>query len=65
MKTWNEKKKIDMLLFYDHTLHDNLDIKNLTSAKREVIRRSKMIYKGIKIIDKTLGDSFLQLQDEV
>jgi len=65
MKTWSDKRKIDTLLLYDHTLHDNLDIKNLKKSKREVIRRSRMIYRGIKTIDNTLGDSFLQLQDEV
>ena len=65
MKTWSDQKKLDTLLLFDHTLHGNLDITNQKSEKKEVIRRSKMIYKGIRNIDKTLGDSFLQLQDEV
>jgi hypothetical protein len=65
MKTWSDQRKLDTLLLFDHTLHGNLDITNQKSEKKEVIRRSKMIYKGIRNIDKTLGDSFLQLQDEV
>jgi hypothetical protein len=65
MKTWSDQKKIDTLLLFDHTLHGNLDVTNQKSEKKEVIRRSRMIYKGIKNIDKTIGESFLQLQDEV
>ena len=65
MKTWSDQKKLDTLLLFDHTLHGNLDVTNQKSKKKEVIIRSRMIYKGIKNIDKTLGDSFLQLQDEV
>lgn len=64
-KTWDDKKKIDTLLLYDATLNLNLDITNKTKDKKRVLRKSKIIYRAIKQIDKALGDTFLIHQDDV
>jgi hypothetical protein len=65
MKSWDDRKKIDKLLFYDHILHGNLDVTNKTTDKRKVMKKSRIIYRAIKEIDKTLGDIFLKHQDYV
>lgn len=64
-RRWNDRKKIDRLLFYDHNLHGNLDVTNRTKDKKKVMLKSRIIYRAIKQIDKNLGDIFLQHQDDV
>lgn len=65
--TVSDRNKVDRLLHFDHTLHGNLDVKNShkDSDKRKIMKKSRIIYRGLKKIDKKLGESFLQLQDDV
>ncbi|MCH1473657.1 MAG: hypothetical protein L7V85_07065 [Bacteroidia bacterium] len=63
-KGLSNEQKIDRLLFYDHTLHGNLDITNHQKDKKKVMLRSRIIYRAIKTLDKTLGDVFLAHQDD-
>lgn len=64
-KSWNDRQKIDKLLFFDHSLHGNLDMKSKVSDKKRVMTKSRIIYRAIKEIDKKLGENFLQHQDDV
>lgn len=64
-KNMSDADKIDRLLFYDHSLHGNLDVTNRTKDKKKVMLRSRIIYRAIKKIDENLGTVFLQHQDDV
>ncbi len=58
-KTWSDKQKIDKLLHIDSNLYANLGTDSTKEEKEEVKRRSLIIYRLIKTLDKKLGDEFL------
>jgi len=63
-KNMSVSQKIDRLLLFDHTLHGELDRDHTVKDKKIIMARSRIIYRGIKKIDKKLGDSFLLHQDD-
>jgi hypothetical protein len=63
-KTWDDKKKIDELLQIDARIYANQGIDSTKAEKENGKIKSRKIYKAIKEIDKSLGDSFLQLMDK-
>ena len=58
-KTWSDKQKIDQLLHIDCNLYANLGTDSTKEEKEEVKRKSLIIYRLIKTLDKKLGDEFL------
>jgi hypothetical protein len=62
-KTWSDKQKIDELLHIDSNLYANLGTDSTKEEKEEVKRRSLIIYRLIKTLDKKLGDEFLYSED--
>jgi len=63
-KTWSDKQKIDQLLHIDCNLYANLGTDSTREEKEEVKRRSLIIYRLIKTLDKKLGDEFLYTMDK-
>jgi len=63
-KTWSDKQKIDELLHIDCNLYANLGTDSTREEKEEVKRRSLIIYRLIKTLDKKLGDEFLYTMDK-
>jgi len=63
-KTWSDKQKIDQLLHIDCNLYANLGTDSTKEEKEEVKRRSLIIYRLIKTLDKKLGDEFLYTMDK-
>ena len=63
-KTWSDKQKIDELLHIDCNLYANLGTDSTKEEKEEVKRRSLIIYRLIKTLDKKLGDEFLYTMDK-
>lgn len=63
-KTWTDKQKIDELLHIDCNLYANLGTDSTKEEKEEVKRRSLIIYRLIKTLDKKLGDEFLYTMDK-
>ena len=63
-KTWTDKQKIDELLHIDCNLYANLGTDSTREEKEEVKRRSLIIYRLIKTLDKKLGDEFLYTMDK-
>ena len=57
--TWSDKKKIDELLFIDAKMYCNLGIDSLQSERVEVKRNSSRIYRAIKTINNSFGQSLL------
>ena len=62
-KTWTDKQKIDKLLEIDCSLYAHLGIDSTKEEKDDVKRKSKIIYRLIKSIDKKLGDELLYTMD--
>jgi len=62
-KTWSDKQKIDQLLHIDCNLYANLGTDSTKEEKEEVKRKSLIIYRLIKTLDKKLGDEFLYSED--
>tara|TARA_Y100000004_G_C8776520_1_gene353040 strand:- start:122 stop:379 length:258 start_codon:yes stop_codon:yes gene_type:complete len=58
-KTWSDKQKIDELLRIDTMIYPNLGIESSVKEKRQAQSISKQIYRSIKKIDKTLGETLL------
>lgn len=56
--------KRDMLLQLDATLYMNLGKDSVRKEKDEVRKRSRQIYREIRLYDKEMGDSFLKHQDK-
>jgi hypothetical protein len=63
-KTWSDQQKIDELLHIDCNLYANLGTDSTREEKQEVKRRSLIIYRLIKTLDKKLGDEFLYTMDK-
>jgi hypothetical protein len=62
-KTWTDKQKIDKLLEIDCSLYAHLGTDSTKEEKDDVKRKSKIIYRLIKSIDKKLGDELLYTMD--
>ena len=62
-KTWTDKQKINKLLEIDCSLYAHLGIDSTKEEKDDVKRKSKIIYRLIKSIDKKLGDELLYTMD--
>tara|TARA_R100000353_G_C6457665_1_gene182991 strand:+ start:544 stop:783 length:240 start_codon:yes stop_codon:yes gene_type:complete len=63
-KSWTDKQKIDQLLHIDCNLYANLGIDSTTEEKEEAKRKSIIIYRLIKTLDKKLGDELLYMEDK-
>lgn len=63
-KTWSEKKKIDALLEYDCNLYTNLGLESTKKEVNDVKKKSKVIYRAIKQINKPEGDKLLWHMDK-
>ena len=58
-KSWSDKQKIDELLRIDSMIYPNLGTESSVKEKRQAQSISKQIYRLIKKIDKTLGETLL------
>jgi len=58
-KSWSDKQKIDELLKIDSMIYPNLGTESSVKEKRQAQSISKRIYRLIKKIDKTLGETLL------
>lgn len=62
-KSWSDKQKIDQLLHIDCNLYANLGKDSTKDEKDEVKRKSLIIYRLIKTLDRKLGDELLYSMD--
>jgi hypothetical protein len=62
-KRAKDDKKLNALLELDSLLYTRLGTDSTVTEKRETKKKSRIIYRAIKKIDKSLGDSFLQHMD--
>ncbi len=62
-KSWSDKQKIDELLHIDCNLYANLGTDSTRDEKDEVKRKSLIIYRLIKTLDRKLGDELLYSMD--
>jgi len=63
-KTISDKEKIDRLLFMDADQYTNLGLESTKTAKENVKRNSRRIYRAIKTINDDMGSRFLRLMDK-
>lgn len=63
-KRATDKQRIDAMLELDATMYMHLGSDSKISEHKETKKKSRIIYRAIKNIDKTLGDSFLSHQDK-
>ncbi len=63
-KSWSDKQKIDELLRIDCNLYANLGTDSTQEEKAEAKRKSIIIYRLIKTLDKKLGDELLYMEDK-
>lgn len=64
-KTISTKEKIDRLLEMTTDIWANQGIDSTKAEIQEARKRSRFIYRGIKELDKELGDLFLRVQDKI
>jgi len=62
-KRISDAAKIDAMLRLDATLYMQLGIESRKADRDETKKKSRVIYRAIKTIDKPLGNSFLSHQD--
>ena len=62
-KSWSDEQKIDQLLHIDCNLYANLGTDSTKDEKDEVKRKSLIIYRLIKTLDRKLGDELLYSMD--
>lgn len=62
--SWTPRKKIDTLLHMDCIMYAQLGIDSTKKEKEEVKKNSRKIYRGIRVINKRLGDEFLLAMDK-
>jgi len=62
--TWSVKKKIDALLHIDCIMYANLGTDSTKTDRLDTKRKSRAVYRAIKKLDHTMGDSFLSLMDK-
>jgi|TARA_R110000868_G_scaffold38899_2_gene135854 hypothetical protein len=59
-RSWTDEKKIDTLLHIDAGLCSQQGCDSTKGEIRHMKAQQKIIYKGIRQIDKTLGDTLLR-----
>ena len=59
-----DEKKIDAMLELDSLLYTRMGRDSTLTDKRETKKKSRIIYRSIKSIDRSLGDSFLSHMDK-
>ncbi len=62
-KTWSDRRKIDALLEMDCIMYTNLGLDSTKEEIKSVKVASRKIYKGVRRIDKTLGDTMVRAMD--
>ena len=62
--SWTPRKKIDTLLHMDCIMYAQLGIDSTKKEKEEVKKNSRKIYRGIRVVNKRLGDEFLLAMDK-
>lgn len=63
-KTWSDRKKIDAMLELDSNNYTNLGKDSLQKEKDLVKKQSRFIYRAIKTIDESLGNSLYKARDK-
>tara|TARA_R100000541_G_scaffold54509_2_gene63012 strand:+ start:544 stop:777 length:234 start_codon:yes stop_codon:yes gene_type:complete len=63
-KTWSDRKKIDAMLELDCINYTNLGKDSLQKEKDLVKKQSRFIYRAIKTIDESLGNSLYKARDK-
>lgn len=63
-KTWSETRKIDALLEYDCNLYTNLGLESTKTERNNAKKKSRVIYRAIKQINKPEGDKLLWHMDK-
>lgn len=58
-KTISDKEKIDRLLKLDAIMYTNLGSDSTKTDRNETKKKSRIIYRAIKNIDRDLGDMLL------
>ena len=58
-KTWTDRKKLDELFRIDTNMYTNLGSDSTKKEKEEVKKRSRVIYRAIKSIDKVIGNQLI------
>ena len=58
-KTISDKEKIDRLLELDAIMYTNLGSDSTKTDRNETKKKSRIIYRAIKNIDRDLGDMLL------
>ena len=62
--SWSDKEKIDEMLRIDCNLYANMGKDSTKTDKENVKKMSRNIYRSIKTIDYSMGESFLQAMDK-
>ena len=63
-KSIKDEDKIDAMLMLDATLYMYLGSDSTKKEKEETKKKSRVIYRSIKRLDRALGESFLSHQDK-
>lgn len=64
-ETFDEQQQIiDRMLALDATINMGIDVKSTQADKERVKKKSRIIYRRLKKIDKQLGDLLIQHQDK-
>ena len=63
-KTISDKEKMDRLLEMTADIWCNQGIDSTKTEIRDARKRARVIYRGIKELDKETGDLFLRVQDK-
>ena len=62
--SWSDKRKIDALLHIDCIMYANLGIDSTKGEREEVKKKSRALYRAIKILDDLSGESLLHAMDK-
>jgi hypothetical protein len=62
--SWSDREKIDEMLRIDCNLYANMGKDSTKTDKENVKKMSRNIYRSIKTIDYSMGESFLQAMDK-
>ena len=62
--SWSDKEKIDEMLRIDCNLYANMGKDSTKTDKENVKKMSRNIYRSIKTVDYSMGESFLQAMDK-
>lgn len=62
-KTYSNKRKIDALLEINADIWANQGTDSTKGEKERAFKNSRVVFRGIKEIDREMGNSFLRTQD--